>query len=136
MAPHGSSRLRGLARLRLYDAVLEGRRRFVRKARTKAEPLPRLDGQEEREEQASALRELLTAAQPLLGGDSWEGLVRTLATARRQQGATGALSEPWRRGGDNDSVRRLEQALRRCPNCRRGKVRVLRLRSAEDLTIV
>lgn len=37
--------------------------------------------------------------------------------------------------GDGDAVRRLERALRRSPRCRRAGVRVVRLRSAEDLHI-
>mmetsp|Transcript_104375 Transcript_104375/g.185597 ORF Transcript_104375/g.185597 Transcript_104375/m.185597 type:complete len:128 (-) Transcript_104375:6-389(-) len=122
--------LRGLARLRLYDAaIVTGRRSKGTRGK----------GKSTLRKEELALRDLLRASSQSLTEtvSSHEEVVRRLREALH--GSTEAADDagPDSQGSAiNDSVQRLEKALRRCPECRRGKVRVLRLRRAEDLTVV
>eukprot|EP00931_Biecheleriopsis_adriatica_P047332 TRINITY_DN27276_c0_g1_i1.p1 TRINITY_DN27276_c0_g1~~TRINITY_DN27276_c0_g1_i1.p1 ORF type:complete len:124 (-),score=9.33 TRINITY_DN27276_c0_g1_i1:49-420(-) len=63
-----------------------------------------------------------------------EALVQRLAQALQASGSIQAEASTCTEGAD--VVRRLERALRRCTDCRRGRVRVLRLRGPEDLATV
>eukprot|EP00933_Yihiella_yeosuensis_P077458 TRINITY_DN87957_c0_g1_i1.p1 TRINITY_DN87957_c0_g1~~TRINITY_DN87957_c0_g1_i1.p1 ORF type:complete len:160 (-),score=17.62 TRINITY_DN87957_c0_g1_i1:81-560(-) len=139
--------IRGLARLRFYDTVLqitkkgqERRRHRQAKASKRGSPASRDAAKTRHSDPAmeDTLRQLLDRCAPdlLNASSNRQELICRLGKelklgsyAPSSQGAAPALSP-------EEKARRLELALRRCVDCRRGKVRVLRLRGPEDLSVV
>ncbi|CAE8640026.1 unnamed protein product, partial [Polarella glacialis] len=141
---------RGLARLKNYEsrtlpAAVEQGPRLRRRTAQAAAGRKGQEGSDaglSRNAATDALRALLKGCVPNLVGDgmasSHEELVRQLGT-QIQLAKVGGVSfseDPGPDEGGEDKVRGLERALRRCPECRRGRVRVLRLRGPEDLALV
>eukprot|EP00439_Symbiodinium_sp_Y106_P000736 s5085_g1.t1 len=109
-----------LARLQLYRSLLSGRLRRDRKPA--------------RSNDAAGLRQLLRRAAPqLVTGDApHQEVILRLGKAMRAEAAMNWLP-PLSNG---EIATRLEKSLRHDRECRRGRVRVVRLRSSEDLFFV